>query len=92
MRKPIERTKYGQYAEELKGMNDFVKEVVKELCDKYPDADFFDLENMFESNFRFELVVRMMEEAAEKESFNEQCEQEDREVMDWLDEHEGDAE
>ena len=97
MRKPIERTNRGQYVEYPDRIEEFARNVAEELCKKYPDVDILDLEFIFEKQFSFGMSLEMLKYGAkvdkeEKESFNEQCEQEDREIMDWFDEHEGDAE
>jgi hypothetical protein len=62
-RKTIERVN-GRFAKSLEGMDDFAKKVVKELCEKYPDIDFFDLEFSFKRAFNFAMSLELLEYSA----------------------------
>lgn len=64
-RRPIERTKKGQYVKHLEGMREFAEKVAKELCEKYPDVDFFDMRIMFENDFNFAMSMELVKYASE---------------------------
>lgn len=68
-RKPIERIK-GKYinAPEVREIDDFALEVANELCDRFPNIDILDLENLFNRYFRFYLSRRLGIESIEEES------------------------
>ena len=58
-RKTIER-KNGQMSKPLEGMAEFAEMVAKELCEKYPDVDFFDLEFMFKREFNHQMSLQVL--------------------------------
>ena len=65
-RKPIERTKQGQYVKHLEGMREFTEKVAKELCERYPDVDFFDMQIMFERDFNFAMSMELLKYGSER--------------------------
>ena len=65
-RQIIKRMPDGRLEKRPDDIDEFAKEVVKNLCNKYPDIDFFDLKYCFETSFNFEFTCRMAEESVEK--------------------------
>lgn len=48
----------------IDGINEFAKETVSSLLEKYPDVDFYDLIFQFEMQFRHEYSMAMLKETA----------------------------
>ena len=63
-RKTIERVN-GRMKERPKDISKFVERVVNELCDEYPDIDFFDLYYAFQAGFMYHLSGRMLKEGSQ---------------------------
>lgn len=63
-RKTIERVN-GRFAKRLEGIDDFAKKVAKELCEKYPDVDFFDIKYSFDTAFNFAMSMEILKYSAE---------------------------
>ena len=68
-RKPIERIK-GKYINtpEVREIDDFALETANALCDRFPNIDILDLENLFNRYFRFYVSRRLGIESIEEES------------------------
>lgn len=68
-RKPIERIK-GKYMHvpEVSEIDDFALKAANELCDRFPNIDILDLENLFNKFFRFYVSRRLGIESIEEES------------------------
>lgn len=58
-RKTIERVN-GQMKTHLEGITEFAMIVAKDLCEKYPEVDFFDLECMFKREFDFQMSLQVL--------------------------------
>lgn len=65
MRKPLER-KNGRYTKRLDDLEDYAREVAKEVCKMYPDIDIIDLRFLFECQLGFEFARRISKEAIDK--------------------------
>ena len=65
-RKIIARTNQGQYVNFPKDIDKFAKKVAEELCEKYPDVDFFDLEHIFDGQFHFAMAMELMKYGSER--------------------------
>lgn len=63
-RKPVERVK-GRYVN-IPEVDSFALEVANELCDRFPDIDILDLENLFNRHFRFYVSRRLGIESREE--------------------------
>lgn len=63
-RKTIERVN-GRFAKKLEGIGDFAEKVAKELCERYPDVDFFDIKYSFDTAFNFAMSMEILRYSAE---------------------------
>lgn len=62
MRSIISRTENGQFVSYPEGIDEFVENVVHELCEKYQTVDLFDLEFCFHRKFAFAMSTELLRE------------------------------
>ena len=62
-RKTIERVN-GRFVKRLEGISDFAEKVAKELCEKYPDVDFFDIKYSFDTAFNHAMSMEILKYSA----------------------------
>lgn len=64
MRIPAKRENGLYDFQQFDGIKELADKVVKELCEKYPDIDIFDIEIMFEKNLSASFTMANLENSA----------------------------